>query len=121
MVIFVFIAIFSRSLLMLAYGKQAAAYSLVLIWQLVYFLFGYSWRQIICFYRSIKSTGHLIPANMMACIATVASAPILISRFHASGVMVALTIGELVSIGYLMAKLKSASARKALEVANETA
>lgn len=109
--VFVVIAVISPWLLAITYGASARKYAAVVVWQLIYFLFGFIWRQLIYFYRTLGTTTSVVWSNALACVASVAATPLAIRLFHEAGVLVAITVGEIACIVLLTIGLRSRALR----------
>lgn len=117
--VFVVISVFSPWLLSVAYGPAARKYAAVVIWQLVYLLFGFIWRQLIYFHRTVGTTSSMVWSNAVACVVTIAATPLAFALFREAGAMIAITAGELACIAVLIWKVRAkvpAKVREEIEV-----
>jgi O-antigen/teichoic acid export membrane protein len=104
--VFAVISLCSTWLLTLAYGPSARKYAPVIVWQLIYFLFGFVWRQLIYFHRTVETTSSLVISNAVACVVTLVATPLTIAFFAEPGVMMAITFGEVACIIMLALRLR---------------
>lgn len=93
-----FIAIFSRQLIVYAYGKDYLVYAPLVICQIFVALIGYFRIQLFYFFRTINNTKEIIWNTGFACLATFAFAGIFWNHLQELGIMLALITGELIGL-----------------------
>jgi O-antigen/teichoic acid export membrane protein len=102
------ILIFSKQLIVFAYGQEYAAYAPLIICQSIIALMGYFTIQIFYFLRTIDNTQEIVWNTFLAFLMTFIFAVIFWNRFAELGIMLALIIGELAGLihGFWSARKK---------------
>lgn len=93
-----FVAIFSKQLIIYAYGEEYVAYAPLIICQILVAVIAYFRIQLFYFFRTIDNTKEIVWNTGFACIATFAFAGIFWNNLQELGIMLALIAGELVGL-----------------------
>ena len=98
----VILAVFSRELMQFTYGKEYTVFSALIVWQIVIVLLGFLRTQAFYFYRTIRSTKIIVFNTIIASVVTFLFTAIFGQSRQEIGIMLALLMGQAVSLIFLM-------------------
>jgi O-antigen/teichoic acid export membrane protein len=101
----VVLVVFSRELMQLTYGKEYASFSNLIIWQVVIVLIVFFRNQAFYFYRTICFTKIIVLNTIIASVITFLFTGIFGQRWQEIGIMLALLMGQVVSLFFLVITL----------------
>ncbi len=101
----VVLVVFSRELMQLTYGKEYASFSNLIIWQVVIVLIVFFRNQAFYFYRTICFTKIIVLNTIIASVITFVFTGIFGQRWQEIGIMLALLMGQVVSLFFLVITL----------------
>ncbi len=88
------IAIFSKNLMVLAYGQEYAVYSNLIIWQLLICLMTFLCFQGFYFFRTIDQTQQILFGSIIASLISITSTLLLGQSLHSIGIMLSILLGQ---------------------------
>lgn len=96
------IALLSKTLMELAYGKAYSGFAGLIVWPLLVAFIGFFRIQCFYFFRTIGYTKEIIFNTIISTISVFFFTAILVNQFQETGIMLALVLGEVIGLIFIL-------------------
>ena len=109
--LFLALALYSTTLIRLAYGEDYVAYASLVGWQVSYALLTFYMKQIAYFHRSTNQTRPIAWSGLWIALPAIALSLISVGTYAETGIMMAAIFGQIIGLVYLIATAYAARSR----------
>jgi len=109
--LFLALALYSTTLIRLAYGEDYVAYASLVGWQVSYALLTFYLKQIAYFHRSTNQTRPIAWSGLWIALPAIALSLISVGTYAETGIMMAAIFGQIIGLVYLIATAYAARSR----------
>lgn len=93
-----------EALIVMLYGEEYRPFAILVVYQALYYLFGHAYRMASYFQRALNETRTLVIASAWWALVSVIFALVLVGQIADRGIMIALVLGEVAGLIYLLTR-----------------